>query len=87
MNDTDTDTAAAVADLVAKRHREMTPAERWEAASSMFETARAIVESSLPAHLTRDERQLAVTRRLYGNELPERTLEAFSACRRASVIV
>ena len=73
------DTAATVAALVAERHREMTPAERWEAASSMFETARAIVESSLPADLSDRQRRLAIGRRLYGDELPARALEAFSS--------
>jgi hypothetical protein len=27
----------------------MTPAERWLAASSLFETARAIIQSSMPS--------------------------------------
>ena len=75
------DTAAIVAALVVKRHRAMTPAERWEAASSMFETARAIVGSSLPADLSDQQRRLAIGRRLYGDELPERALEAFSSFR------
>jgi hypothetical protein len=33
---------------VAERHRQMTPEERMRIASSMFDTARAIVEASLP---------------------------------------
>ena len=39
---------AEISKLVADRHRSMTPAERWLAASSMFQTAREIVEASLP---------------------------------------
>jgi len=46
------------------------------AASSLFETARKIVESSLPRGLTLDQRRLAVARRLYQNELPEAALVA-----------
>jgi hypothetical protein len=56
----------------------MTPEERMLAASAMFDTARIIVESSLPATLSRKERRLALARRLYGNELPERALIAFA---------
>jgi hypothetical protein len=49
---------------VAERHRSMTPAERWLAASSMFQTARRIVAASLPNGLTLEQRRLAVVRRL-----------------------
>jgi hypothetical protein len=37
----------------------------------MFETARAIVDSSLPPGLTLEQRRLAAIRRLYRGELPE----------------
>lgn len=70
------DTSAEIAKLVADRHRAMTPAERWLAASSMFQTARKIVEASLPNDLTLQQRRLAVVRRLYQNELPEAALIA-----------
>ena len=63
----------------------MAPGERWEAASSMFETARAIVASSLPADLSDKQRRLAVCRRLFGGELPERALEAFSSFKDVAV--
>jgi hypothetical protein len=56
----------------------MTPEERWRIASLMFDDARAIVESSLPAGLSQRERRLAVARRLYGGELPQAALEAFA---------
>lgn len=42
------DTSPKIAALVAERYRQMTPDERIAIASSMFDTARAIVESSLP---------------------------------------
>lgn len=44
----------------------------------MFDTARAIVESSLPPNLSRRERRLAYARRMYGDELPEAALIAFA---------
>ena len=47
-------------------------------ASSMFETARAIIESSLPLNLTRRERRLALAKRLYAGELPDAALQAFA---------
>lgn len=46
------------------------------AACSLFETARKIIESSLPGGLTLEQRRLAVVRRLYHNELPEAALIA-----------
>lgn len=46
--------------------------------SSMFETARALIDSSLPANLSPRERRLAFARRLYGDELPEAALQAYA---------
>jgi hypothetical protein len=74
MNDTTPDFTR----IVAERHRAMTPEERLRIASDMFETARRIVESSLPATLTRYERRLALIRRIYGDELPAAAHEAFA---------
>jgi hypothetical protein len=70
------DTSAAISKAVVDHYGLMTPAERWLAASSLFETARKIVESSLPSGLTIEQRRLAVVRRLYQNELPEVALIA-----------
>jgi hypothetical protein len=70
------DTSDAISKLVSERYRAMTPAERLFAASSLFETARAIIQSSLPSDLTTEEQRLAVARRLYNNELPEVALIA-----------
>lgn len=80
-----TDTSAVVAKLVAERHRAMTADERWLVASSLFDTARAIVESSLPADLTGPQRRIAMARRLYGTELPEAAIAAFASYRGAAV--
>lgn len=74
MNDTSRDVAVRVA----TRHRQMTPLERWQIASAMFETARAIIDSSLPAHLPQRQRRLALARRFYGKELPQAALDAFA---------
>lgn len=73
-----TDTPARIAAMVAERHERMTAEERLQIAAQMFESARAIVESSLPPNLTRRERRLAWARRMYGNELPEAALIAFA---------
>jgi hypothetical protein len=70
------DTSAAAAQLIAEHHRAMTAAERWLAASSLFDIARAIVESSLPGDLSVPQRRLAVARRLYDKDMPEAALIA-----------
>ena len=62
--------------MVLERYRFMTPAERWLVASSLFETARAIIQSSLPNGLTDEQRRLAIVERLYKGELPEEALVA-----------
>ena len=72
------DTCAKVAAIVAERYRRMTPEGRVNIASTMFDTARAIVESSLPPGLTRRERRLALAERIYGTELPQAALIAFA---------
>jgi hypothetical protein len=77
------DTSAAVAQLVADHHRDMTPEERLQVAASLYETARIIVDSSLPQGLTREERRLAIARRFYGDELPEAALIAHAYYRPA----
>lgn len=72
------DTSPEMERIVSERYRQMTPDERMRIASSMFETARKIVESSLPAGMNRRERRLAWARRLYEGELPEKALLAFA---------
>ena len=47
------DTSPEMERMVTERYKLMTPDQRIRIASSMFETARAIVESSLPLTLTR----------------------------------
>lgn len=72
------DTVPGVAALVSERCSRMTPLERLTIASALFDTGRAIVESSLPASLAPRDRRLALLRRLYGKELPEAALQAFA---------
>jgi hypothetical protein len=72
------DTTPKFADLVARRHAEMSPEERIKIASEMFDTARKIIDSSLPDTLSRRDRRLANARRLYNEELPEAALNAFA---------
>ena len=74
-----TDTSATVAKIVADRHDAMGADERWRIASALFDTARAIVESSLPPDLSGPQRRAALARRLYGQELPEAAIIAFAA--------
>ncbi len=72
------DTSRKMEHIVTERYRQMSPHQRMQIASSMFETARAIVESSLPPDLSRRERRLAFARRMYGDELPESALQAYA---------
>jgi hypothetical protein len=72
------DTSPKMERIISERYRRMSSDERMRIASSMFDTARKIVESSLPASLSREERRLAWARRLYEGELPEKALLAFA---------
>ena len=72
------DTSPEMEKMVAERYKLMTPERRMKIASSIFETARAIIESSLPLDLSRRERRLAFARRLYAGELPDAALIAFA---------
>jgi len=72
------DTSPEIERMIFDHYRQMTPEERMKIASSMFETARIIVESSLPNTLTGRDRRLAVARRFYGDELPETALVAYA---------
>jgi hypothetical protein len=73
------DTSDTVARLVSQRYAAMSPEERMRIAASLHETARAIVESSLPAGLTFEQRRYATAKRFYGDELPEAALVAYAS--------
>ena len=62
--------------LVRERFRALAPAERVRMCAEMFETARLIVEASLPTGLDPQERRYRICRRFYG-ELADR---AFGRC-------
>jgi hypothetical protein len=70
------DTPEIVARLIAEHHGSSTVEQRFAAASSLFDTARAIVDAPLPAELKGAQRRYAVAKRLYGDELPEAALLA-----------
>jgi hypothetical protein len=57
--------------LMRERFRALAPAERVRMCAEMFETARLIVEASLPAGLDPQERRYRICRRFYG-ELADR---------------
>lgn len=70
------DTSPKVAAMVKQRYLEMTPEERLRIVFEMYETGRKLVASSLPPGLTEEERRLAIARRFYAGELPEKALLA-----------
>lgn len=72
------DTSPEFEDMVDARYRSMAPDERVRIAASMYDTARAIVLSSLPPDLDRRARRLAFARRFYEGELPEAALIAYA---------
>jgi hypothetical protein len=76
------DTSAKVSILLSERYARMSVDERMQIASDMFDTARKIIESSLPKDLSRRDRRLAVARRIYNDELPEAALIAFAEWQR-----
>jgi hypothetical protein len=57
--------------LVRERLQALAPAERVRMCTDMFETARKIVEASLPADLDPQERRYRICKRFYG-DLAER---------------
>jgi hypothetical protein len=72
------DTSPEFEAMITERYRKMTPDERVRIAASMYDTAAAIVLSSLPPGLSRRERRLAFARRFYEGELPEAALIAYA---------
>ena len=60
------DTTAEFRRLVRARLQALAPAERVRMCADMFETARQIVEASLPAGLDPEERRYRICRRFYG---------------------
>jgi hypothetical protein len=71
------DTSPEMARRVRERYMAMTPEERLRICSSMFDTARALVEATLSPDLTPIERQKALCRRFYGELLARQAYEDF----------
>jgi hypothetical protein len=65
------DTTPEFRRLMRSRFGALAPAERVRMCAEMFETARRIVEASLPPGLDAEERRYRICRRFYG-ELAER---------------
>lgn len=61
------DTTPEVRRLMRERFHALAPAERVRMCAEMFETARRIVEASLPAGLSAEERRYRICRRFYGD--------------------
>jgi len=69
------DTTPEFRRLVAERLRRMSPEERVRLCAEMFETARHLIDASLPAGLEPLERKKLLGERLYG-ELARRAFAA-----------
>ena len=61
------DTTPEFERLVRERLLDLVPAERVSMCSDMFDTARALVEASLPPGLDPIERRRKICRRFYGD--------------------
>ena len=61
------DTTPEFRRLVRTRMEALAPAERVRMCADMFETARQLVEASLPADLDEQERRYRICRRFYGD--------------------
>ena len=60
------DTSPEFRRLVRERFAQMTPMERVRACADMFDTARVLVEASLPEGLDPMERRFRICERFYG---------------------
>jgi hypothetical protein len=70
------DTSPEFERIVRTRYEAMAPAERIAMAVSLRRTALAIIESSLPPDLSREERRYAIAKRFYGDEVSDAALRA-----------
>jgi hypothetical protein len=78
------DTNPKIEHMLRERYAAMTSTERILIACSMRAKALAIIESSLPAGLSREERRYQIAKRFYGDELPEAALRAHAQFRSES---
>ena len=61
------DTTPEFRRLLRERFQALSPVDRVRMCADMFETARQIVEASLPAGLNEQERRYQICRRFYGD--------------------
>jgi hypothetical protein len=66
------DTTPDFQSFVDEQYRRLTPGERVRLCTEMFDTARVLVESSLPRELKGDERKRRIVERFYGAEFANR---------------
>lgn len=66
------DTTPEFQQFVDAQYRRLTPAERVRLCTEMFDAARTLAESGLPAGLSERERRRRITARLYGAEFANR---------------
>lgn len=64
-----TDTSAEIQRLMREKLMARSGEERFLMGAQMFESARAMVQASLPKNLAEPERRRQLFRRLYGKEL------------------
>ena len=67
-----TDTAQEIKQLVRAQIMARSPAERFVMGAEVFDSALAVVKTSLPTNLSRNEYKRQLSKRLYGLELPLR---------------
>jgi hypothetical protein len=66
------DTAPEFRRPMRERLLALAPQERVRMCAEMFDTARLIVEASLPKGLSEEERRYQICRRFYGQDLADR---------------
>ena len=62
------DTSSEFQAFVDNQYRRLTPGERVNLCTEMFDAARILVESALPRDLSEYERKRRITERFYGSE-------------------
>jgi hypothetical protein len=66
------DTSPEFQRFVDEQYRRLTPGERVNLCTEMFDAARSLVESTLPRDLSEYERKRRITERFYGPEFADR---------------
>ncbi|HNF14669.1 MAG TPA: hypothetical protein PK453_13445 [Leptospiraceae bacterium] len=69
------DTSPEIEQMLQERYMKMTGEERVMIATSMYDTAREIVLSSLPPNLTEKEKRVQLFLRFYGNDFSDEEKE------------